>query len=548
MLSGLLLLATVGGVLPAAAQDSDDLKFSVEGYYRTRGYVFNNLYKDQQEAGRFMSQRLRLQPSLAYQDKATFTFMSDVIDDAIWGDNQDLASTPLFANDPSSTGFNGVATDTFRIKRAWMELRLPVGVLRVGRQPSHWGLGLLANGGDGFDDTFGENHQGNNFDRVLFATRPIAIAQAATGRDDSGIPFFVGFAIDRLVEDPLTQYYGYECEDGLIDGVDDDYDTRCDSDGDGVTDQDHGYTDDTRADTDRPNDWWLDNADDVYEMVYLAIYRGEDLPWLLGGGDLTLGAYAINRIQEETLSNVWIFDAYVRFLARGLYLEGEALTIRGNSQAIALPGAFDPYGELDNPLLKDVNIWGYVGRAGYKVDRYSLVFEHGYAGGDENVADVNFTGRPLHPDYNVGLILYDEILSRVTQYTWTEAADGLWSQGGVYNSRYIFPVATVSPIENWDILAGFLMAWPDKPDGSRILCAEGDELNGEPLDCALYDATASNLGWELDGAIKGRFYEHMLFSLEAGYASVSDRIPLENVGLNPDGKFFTLQSRLAYEF
>ena len=76
----------------------------------------------------------------------------------------------------------------------------------------------------------------------------------------------------------------------------------------------------------------------------------------------------------------------------------------------------------------------------------------------------------------------------------------------------------------------------------------GTKVDGEALDCALYEATENHLGWEVDGALKGRFHEHVLFSLEAGYAKVTDRIPLENVGLNSDGTFFTLQSRIAYEF
>jgi len=540
MLPALILLAS----MPAAAED---LEFEMEGYYRTRAYLYPNLYADQEEVGQFISHRLRVQPVFTYQDKAKFTFMADVIDDTVWGDNADRASTAVFANDPSMTGYDGVPTDAFRIKRSWIELTLPVGVLRVGRQPSHWGMGLLANDGDGFDDSFGENHQGNNFDRILFATRPIAIAQAAMGREDAGIPFFMGVAMDRLVEDPLTQYYGYECTEGLTDGTDDGYDSRCDSDGDGFSDFEHGYTEPREA-SERGDDWWVDRNDDVYETVLLAIYRGEDLPFL-NYGDLTVGAYAINRQQAETDSNVYIYDAYLRMLAYGVYLEGEILNIRGQSAAIALPGAVN-YDPDAPPLLKEVDIWGYVTRAGYRYqDIAALTVEHGYASGDDNVADEVFTGRPLHPDHNVGLILYDEILSRVTAATWTEAADGLWSGGGVYNSRYLFPTAEVHFLDNnWSVIGGFLTAWPDRPDGSRILCAEGDEVGGEPLDCAVYDATASRLGWEVDGAIKGRFYEHMLFSLEAGYAKVTDRIPVQNVGLNPDAAFFTLQSRLAYEF
>jgi hypothetical protein len=289
MISG-LLLAAAAGVVPAAL--ADDLDLSIEGYYRTRGYLYPNLFADQTDPGQFISQRLRVQPVLNYQDKAKFSFMADVMDDVVWGDNADRASTALFANDPSMTGYTGTETDAFRIKRAWMEVNIPVGVIRVGRQPSHWGLGLLANSGDGFDDTFGENHQGNNFDRILFATRPIAIIQAAAGRDDTEIPFFIGAAMDRLVEDPLTQYYGYECSSGLTDGVDDDFDPRCDADGDGISELEHDYTESRDAST-RGDDWWVDRNDDVYELVLLAIYRGEELA-ALDYGDLTIGAYAIN--------------------------------------------------------------------------------------------------------------------------------------------------------------------------------------------------------------------------------------------------------------
>ena len=87
------------------------------------------------------------------------------------------------------------------------------------------------------------------------------------------------------------------------------------------------------------------------------------------------------------------------------------------------------------------------------------------------------------------------------------------------------------------------MAWPDKPDGSRILCADGDDV-----DCAEYKATAASLGWEADLAIKHTWREHMLFSLEAAIAQTTDRIPVAQADLNPDGRFYTLQSRVAYEF
>jgi hypothetical protein len=518
-------------VHPAYALD-DDFEFNLEGYYRTRGYIFPNLYDDQAHVGRYMEQRLRIQPELNFEDRAKFIAMADVLDDVVWGDNESMASTSLFAGDPSNTDVTGHDTATFQLKRAWLEFKIPVGLFRVGRQASQWGMGLLANDGNGFDDTFGENHDGATYDRVIFATRPIAITQTILGKDDTNVPLFLAVGVDRLVEDPLYNYYGYECDPAVTDD-----DERC------TADEDHGYVDDTRTDDDRSNTWWVDSDDDVMEMIYVAVYRGEDVDLFGKPGDLTAGLYVVNRVQDETQSNVLITDAYLKFLRAGLYLEGEVLHIGGDTDAIALAGAYDPFSELPNPLHKTADIWGYVGRAGYVKDLYSIIFETGYASGDDNVADEDFTGRPLHADYNVGLILYDEVLARVTATTWTEAGEGLWSKGGVYNSRYVFPNVHWRPLDNWEIIGAWLMAWPDKPDGSNILCADGDAV-----ECADYAATASNLGWEADLALKHRFHNHVLFSLETGYAQLTDRLPLENVGLNSNGKFFTLQSRIAYEF
>lgn len=549
----------------------DNFKFELEGYYRNRGYIFSDglfgsdkvgLYADQDGDARMMVQRLRIQPGINFENRAKFYFQTDVLDNVVWGDNQSIASTALFAGSPTNTGTKGLETDTFKINRAWMEFSLPVGLIRMGRQPSHWGMGLLANHGDGFDDTFGENHYGSTNDRFVFATKPIAIAQTIAGKTPDDIPFFVVIGVDRLAEDPLVQYYGYQCAQSNSDGSSiaegaDNYDARCDPGGDGYHTLTHDYTED-REEGQRNANWWADQDDDVWEMVYAAIYRGEGITLAGSKADLTIGSYFVNRIQDETASNVLIADAYFKFLWRGIYLEAEGLTIQGKTNAIVLPGALnedesgilDPETGLDQALYKEANIWGYVARAGYKQEAYSAIFETGFASGDDNVADANFTGRPLHPDHNVGLLLYEEVLAYVTAATWTTGAEGLWSNGGVYNSRYIYPQVTWRPMNNWEVIGAWLMAWPHKPDGSRILCAPDDDV-----ECSSTTATASSLGWEADLAVKHRFHEHVLFSLEGGYARTTDRLPYESVGLHyslkdgkPVGNFFTVQSRVAFEF
>ena len=554
LLGGLVALALTGAGWAGEKDNAAD--FSLQGYYRTRGVVLKGLYPDQEESGRMLTQRLRLQPVVDFQGRAKVIMMADAFDDVVWGDNESLASTAVFAGDPSNTGIDGGHKLSLEMKRAWMEVKLPIGLVRMGRQESNWGMGLLSNAGNGFDDTFGENHYGSTFDRFMFATRPVPVAQTLMGKSkvDSNHPLLIAAGFDRLVEDPLTQYYGFSCEKNLVQGDSDKYDSRCDTDGDGITDVEHDFTDDTRTPDQRQADWVMDNADDVWEAVFVVLYKAEDknIGKAKGGkrnkADISLGSYVVSRHQEETHSDVLIADLYGKFLYRGIYLEGEALNIRGRTSGITLRGSYDPYGELSNPLYKEADIWGYVGRAGYKKESYSAIFETGYASGDENVADQQFTGRPIHPDYNVGLILYEEVLARVTAQTWSKDAEGLWSKGGVYNSRYIFPTVTYKPGRNMDIIGGYLLAWPDKPDGSRILCS-ADDFPGEEEKCSdPQEDLAKELGWEVDLAFKYKFYQHVLFSAEYGYAKISNRIPLENVGLNPDGKFQTFQTRFAYEF
>ena len=126
---------------------------------------------------------------------------------------------------------------------------------------------------------------------------------------------------------------------------------------------------------------------------------------------------------------------------------------------------------------------------------------------------------------------------------WGDGASALWSGGGVYNSRYIYPVFFYEFWQGWSFTAAYVQAWPDRPDGAIIQCNKSDDVS-----CELYESNVNEIGWEVDFALKAKFHNYLLLSVEGGYAQVSDRIKLANAGLNPDGKFFTLQSRLAYEF
>src|SRR4029079_19699818 len=56
-------------------------------------------------------------------------------------------------------------TNSINVKRVWGEYTTPVVVLRFGRMPSHWGLGMVANSGDGY----GSDWQ-TTADRIMLVT------------------------------------------------------------------------------------------------------------------------------------------------------------------------------------------------------------------------------------------------------------------------------------------------------------------------------------------------------------------------------------------
>ena len=85
---------------------------------------------------------LRIQPEINFEIAPKSMFMTDVLDDVVWGDNQSISSTALFAEIPSNTNEAGTGIDLFALKRAWMEIDLAVGpscVLAVSLPTGEWG-------------------------------------------------------------------------------------------------------------------------------------------------------------------------------------------------------------------------------------------------------------------------------------------------------------------------------------------------------------------------------------------------------------------------
>lgn len=168
--------------------------FELDGYFRTRMDLFHQFDLGTREnrggpifpvdpqdpdrktvAGANM--RLRLDPTLNVSEEVRVRAQIDVFDNLVWG------STPRggFAlgqgnqrypwvflsptQEPPRFGWNSAA-DSIQVRRAWAEVRTPVGELRFGRMGDHFGLGMNVNDGNCLDCDHGDT-----VDRFMFAMK-----------------------------------------------------------------------------------------------------------------------------------------------------------------------------------------------------------------------------------------------------------------------------------------------------------------------------------------------------------------------------------------
>jgi len=139
--------------------------------------------------------RLHLEPTINVHARARVRMTIDIFDNLV------LGSTPEGYNmygqgRPTYASLNAFATtaevpqagrnslyDAIMVKHVWAEVDLPFGRLMLGRMPSHWGLGILANSGTcsgyakwtiyhhGDPERCMDSDYGDIADRIMFATK-----------------------------------------------------------------------------------------------------------------------------------------------------------------------------------------------------------------------------------------------------------------------------------------------------------------------------------------------------------------------------------------
>ncbi|HEY4241562.1 MAG TPA: TIGR04551 family protein [Kofleriaceae bacterium] len=258
------LLPTTPALPPAKGRRKRWKLLELDGYFRARTLWFKNfnlgfpdrpdlggspfptplgckdtLHSDPPCGNSFGStdMRLRLEPTINLDEGTSVHVQADALDNTL------LGSTPTgeiigggtytssnlpplgafgYTQDAPQAGKNGTQ-NSISVKRAWAEVAIPIGVIKVGRMPNQWGMGIMYNGGglDPINGTYDyDADYGDSIDRASFSlqipgtplramvamdwplTRLTSSQTLATDKGYEGRPF------DLDQSDDLKEYVG----------------------------------------------------------------------------------------------------------------------------------------------------------------------------------------------------------------------------------------------------------------------------------------------------------------------------------------------------
>jgi uncharacterized protein (TIGR04551 family) len=358
--------------------------------------------------------RLRLNPEIHISDNLRVMSQIDLLDNLVLGSTPDAyAMRPGNGStgySPAINGYNGYAPlgafsttqgpptagvngyrNSIDVQRAWAEYLTPVGQVRFGRMPSHWGLGMLVNDGNQIDQDWQ-----SNADRIMFVSGIKSIDLYFGGAWD-----FVSTGSTSAT--PYSVYGGQPYNNSNLSNVNQwvAFVARR-----------------TNPDLQRLK---LSRGDTVLNGGLYAVYRTQLIDVKASESPITVDRTQANNGYERRGAEAVIPDVWVQFLWNKLRLEAEAASIWGsieNSPAGA---------RLTDPMK--LRMWGLATQAEFRAveDKLRVQFGSGWASGDPNVEGLapganglqaRLTEGPIstfrfHPAYNIDYIFFRRIMTRI---------------------------------------------------------------------------------------------------------------------------------------
>jgi uncharacterized protein (TIGR04551 family) len=410
--------------------------------------------------------RLRLEPTINLDEGTSVHIQADLLDNLLLGSTPDgtnlsgiyggatTATAPpigAFGNGTQGSVIQGVNSNVpaVQIKRAWGEVALPIGVLKFGRMPNQWGMGILYNAG-GYDPINGtynyDADYGDTVDRASFsllipgtnlramvatdwASTSLVSSQTSANKGNEGHPF------DLDDSDDSTGYIG---SISRIDSPQDFKDTMAR----GELALNYGvyfeYRSQSWAYT--LNDFKLGNPTD---------------PGDVAGETTNLGSpHYFPRNFKQYSPDLWLKAGYNHFT-----LEGELVGQLGELDVT----------ELAHTSAVDIRKYGGAARLTWSGldDKFKASVESGFASGDSvvdpnkpgilnlayvdiasSIADGKYSRFSFNKDYQVDMILWRRLVGAVSNAAYIKPSiqyditHGIGFRGSNVTSFALKPVAT----------------------------------------------------------------------------------------------------------
>jgi hypothetical protein len=361
------------------------------------------------------------------------------------------------------------------LRQFYAQYRWGTGVVRLGQQTSQFGLGMLANSGskDAEPGDFGMQHFGTLALRALIAGRPLF----GLGGSWRAVEPFAAF--DLVVRDATADLLaGDRALQGIV-GV-------------------------------------RFNVDDSKVLALTLIYR--------------------NQRRDNGSPGERSTDAFVGDLSGKWTLFDDANGSLNVGAEIAGITGTTTQGRSDTAPVLDLRQLGAVAKVKFTKGHFSLLFDGGYASGDQNPYDAQLNNFRFDRDYKVGLVLFDQVLGYQSARSGLRAADPLLTGvapegvdllptgGAITGAWYLFPRARYGFTDWLDLYGGPLFAFTS----AKLTDPFNTRLNGgTPLNF-LGGVPGNYLGTELDLGLSGHFlptkYLPISVTLEGGVLLPGDAL------------------------
>ncbi len=359
--------------------------------------------------------RLRLNPEIHISDNLRIMAQVDMLDNLVLGSTPDsyaIRPSGTGTTGYSSRGYNGHAPlgvfattqgpptagvngyrNSIDVQRAWAEYLTPLGQIRFGRMPNHWGLGMLLNSGDGIDHDYQ-----TNADRLMFVSGV------------KSLDLYFGAAWGFVSTGPSSAS-AYDVYGGQP------YST---SNRSNVSEWTAFVARRTNPELQRLK---LARNDVVLNGGLYAVYRNQEIDVQAKETPVTVDTTGTtpNNGLEHRGAETFVPDLWVQVLWSKLRLEAEAATIWGSlANSPARNNVSDPI---------KLRSWGFATQAELRAveDKLRVQFGAGWASGDANVeglvpgesglqtrlAEGAISSFRFHPSYQIDYIFFRKIMTRV---------------------------------------------------------------------------------------------------------------------------------------